>query len=163
VAFLQHLVSNDKYRMQENKKHPTEVVEQWVTKISTKNEDLGGHKICPFARRPRVIAVEKLCLENFLNLNDQITVYMETDLHSSYEELEEFCKILKEQNPNFIFLPDHPSKKNYIKSHETGNGSYPCIIVQTRQELDTARAALDKTDYYTYWDQTYLAEIRSFD
>lgn len=162
VAFLQHLDCCDKYHM-DNYNIAEQTVKQWLTKITEKHSDLGGHRICPFARMPRVIAVEKLCLESFLNLDDQITVYMETDLRSSYQELEELCMILKEQNSNFVFLPDHPSKKNYIKSHETGNGLYPCIIVQTRQELDTARTALAKTDYYSYWDPDYLAEIRGFD
>ena len=163
MAFLQRLVSNDKYRMQENKKHPTEVVEHWVTKISTKNEHLGGHKICPFAKMPRVVAVKKLSVDDFVSLDNEITVYMETEISSSYQDLEDLCKKLKDLNPNFVFLPDHPCKSNYIRGQETGNKFLPCIIVQTKQELDTARAALDKTDYYTYWDQTYLAEIRSFD
>lgn len=163
MAFLQRFGSSDKYRMLENKKTPTDVVTEWISKISIKHENLGGHKICPFARMPRVVAVDKLSLEKFTNLNDQITVYMETDLRSTYDELEELCKTLKSQNPNFIFLPDHPSKKNFIKEHETGNGAFPCIIVQTKQELDSARSALSKTDYYTHWNQNYLAEIRSFD
>lgn len=149
--------------MQENKKQPTDIVQDWVSKISIKQQDLGGHKICPFARMPRVVAVEKLCLENFVNLDDQITVYMETSICSNYKELEDLCKVLKEHNPHFIFLPDHPDNKNYIKSLETGNGAYPCIIVQTKAELDTARTALSKTDYYSHWDKDYLDKIRSFD
>ena len=36
------------------------------------------------------------------------------------------------------------------KEHETGNGVFPCIIVQTKQELDSARNFLTKTDYYQY-------------
>jgi len=88
---------------------------------------------------------------------------MENGVRSNYEELEELCKTLKSLNPNFVFLPDHPHKPNYINGHETGNSVFPCIIVQTKQELDSARVALEKTDYYQYWDKDYLAEIRSFD
>ena len=139
------------------------LVEKWLSRISTKHQNLGGHSICPFAKMPRIISVEKLCVEEFQKIDDRLTIYMETSVHSSYEELEELCKKLKDQNPNFVFLPDHPSKSTYIKEHETGNGSFPCIIVQTKRELDLARVALEKTDYYTYWDKDYLAEIRSFD
>jgi S-adenosylmethionine/arginine decarboxylase-like enzyme len=142
---------------------PTRVVEKWVTRITEKHQDLGGNRICPFAKMPKVIAVEKLCLEEFVGISDQITVYMENGIRSSYEDLEELCKTLKVLNPNYVFLPDHPHKRNYINGHETGNGVFPCIIVQTKQELTTARTALEKTDYYQYWDQDYLAEIRSFD
>lgn len=138
------------------------VVKKWVSKISKKNSNLGGHRICPFARMPNVVSVDRLSIEKFLNLSDQVTVYMETGIHSSYEELENLCRDLKNLNPNFVFLPDHPHKKNYINGQETGNGTFPCIIVQTKQELETARATLEKTDYYSYWDQKYLDEIKSF-
>ena len=142
---------------------PTRVVEKWVARISAKHTELGGNRICPFAKMPQVVTVEKLCLEEFIGIGDQITVYMENGIHSSYEDLEQLCKQLKSLNPNFVFLPDHPHRPNYINGQETGNGVFPCVIVQTKQELSTARSALEKTNYYQYWDQEYLAEIRSFD
>jgi S-adenosylmethionine/arginine decarboxylase-like enzyme len=142
---------------------PIRVVERWVSRIAKKHSDLGGNKICPFAKMPKVVSVEKLCLEEFIGINNQLTIYMENGIRSSYDEIAELCKTLKSLNPNFVFLPDHPHKPSYINGHETGNGVFPCIIVQTKQELDTARSTLEKTDYYQYWDQDYLAEIRSFD
>lgn len=141
---------------------PNRIVEKWVERISKKKPNLGGHRICPFAKMPRVIGVDKLSIEKFAGIDDKITVYMEDGIHSTYEELEELCRTLKHLNPNFVFLPDHPHKRNYINGEETGNGVFPCIIVQTRQELDTARSTLESTDYYSYWDQSYLAEIKSF-
>jgi hypothetical protein len=138
-------------------------VSNWLSRISAKHSDLGGHSICPFARMPRVVSVEKLCVEEFTEIDDRLTIYMENDIHSSYDQLEELCRQLKNMNPNFVFLPDHPHKSSYINGYETGNGEFPCIIVQTKQELDSARAAMSKTDYYSYWDNSYLAEIRSFD
>jgi S-adenosylmethionine/arginine decarboxylase-like enzyme len=142
---------------------PDRVVERWVDRISKKHADIGGNRICPFAKIPAVISVEKLCLSEFVGITDQLTIYMENGVRSSYEELAELCNTLKTLNPNFVFLPDHPHNPNYINGHETGNGVFPCIIVQTKQELDLARTALEKTDYYQYWDKDYLAEIRSFD
>lgn len=142
---------------------PEQVVEKWVARISKKNPSLGGHRICPFAKMPRVVSVEKLSIDQFSLLDDQITVYMETSVNSSYEEIEELCRQLKENNLDYVFLPDHPSRPNFIKGQETGNRVYPCIIAQTKQELETARASLSKTNYYDYWDKDYLAEIKSFD
>jgi len=142
---------------------PTQVVEKWITRISEKHSDLGGNRICPFAKMPKVVCVEKLSIDEFIGIDDQLTIYMENGVRSSYDELEEICRTLKSLNPNFVFLPDHPHKPSYINGHETGNGVFPCIIVQIKQELDLARSALEKTDYYQYWDQDYLAEIRSFD
>lgn len=142
---------------------PEKVIKKWLSRISKKHTDLGGHRICPFARMPKIVSVEKLNLELFKELTDKITIYMETSVRSSYDELNDLCRQLKELNPTFVFLPDHPHKKNYINGHETGNGVLPCIIVQTKDELDTARDELLKTDYYKYWDKNYLDEIRSFD
>jgi S-adenosylmethionine/arginine decarboxylase-like enzyme len=138
------------------------VIKKWLSNISKKNPDLGGHRICPFARMPNIVSVDKLSIEKFSGLSNQITVYMEQGIYSSNEELENLCRELKSLNPNFVFLPDHPHKKNYINGQETGNGVFPCIIVQTKQELESARFTLEKTDYYSYWDQSYLAEIKSY-
>lgn len=142
---------------------PERVVEQWLDRISKKHPDIGNHSICPFAKMPRVVTVEKLCVEEFVGISNRLTIYMENGIKSSYEEIQELCRSLKSLNPGFVFLPDHPDKPNYIKEHETGNGVFPCIIVQTKKELESARSTLSKTDYYSYWNLDYLAEIRSFD
>lgn len=141
---------------------PESAVEKWVAKITKKNSNLGDHKICPFANTPSVVAVDKLSIDSFSNLDNNVTVYMETKIASCYQELENLCKQLKQIYPQHVFLPDHPCKPNYINGQETGNGIFPCIIVQTRKELCDARAVLEKTDYYSYWDEDYLQEIKSF-
>lgn len=146
----------------EIKSTPNRVVSKWVSKISEKQSKLGGHRVCPFAKMPVVKSVDKLSIEKFTGLGKEITVYMENGIYSTYEEIEELCRTLKSLNPNYVFLPDHPYKKNYINDIETGNGFFPCIIVQTKQELQMAREILEKTDYYSYWDQDYLKEIKSF-
>jgi S-adenosylmethionine/arginine decarboxylase-like enzyme len=142
---------------------PQQVVGKWVSRISRKQLDLDDHSICPFARMPRVRATKKLSISDFIGLDDDITVYMEDGIYSTYTELENLCKHLKELSPNYVFLPDHPEKKTFIGEYETGNGIFPCIIVQTKKELHSARAALSKTSYYDHWDPDYLSEIRSFD
>lgn len=143
---------------------PEQVVDKWVSRISEKNPNLGGQRICPFAKVPEIVSVKnKLTIENFINFSDQVTVYMEDGIYSSYDNLERLCRELKNIHPKFTFLPDHPHRKNFIKGQETGNGVFPCIIVQNTEELKSARKSLEKTDYYSYWDNDYLAEIRSFD
>jgi hypothetical protein len=149
--------------MKENTPSPEQIVKDWILRISVKHSDIGGHSICPFAKLPRIVSVKKLCLEEFANFDNRLTIYMEDSKFSSYEELEELCRTLKNINPTFVFLPDHPDKPNYINGHETGNGVFPCIIVQTKRELSSARSALEKTNYYSFWDQDYLTEIHSFD
>ena len=97
-------------------------VAEWLARISIKHKDLGEHSICPFARMPQIVSVEKLCMEEFAEIDDRLTIYMENDIHSSYDQLEQLCRQLKILNSNFVFLPDHPHKINSINGHETGNG-----------------------------------------
>lgn len=137
-----------------------QVVKNWIARISTKNDALGGNRICPFARTPNVITVDKLTVEKFTVLSDQVLVYMENGIRSSYDDLVNLCKELKKKYPGHVFLPDHPHKKSYIQGQETGNGVFPCILVQTAQELQTARAKLENTTYYDYFDPEYLEELK---
>lgn len=141
---------------------PNQIIKKWVSRISKKQPNLGGNRICPFAKMPRVKIVDKLSIEAFISFDDQVTVYMENGVYSTYEEIEELCRTLKSINPDYIFLPDHPYKTSRINGIETGNGVFPCIIVQTKYELLSARSNLEKTDYYSYWDASYLEEIKSF-
>jgi S-adenosylmethionine/arginine decarboxylase-like enzyme len=145
------------------KNSPEQVVRKWLLRLAEKNPDIGGHRICPFAKMPRVVSVDRLSIEKFAGLDDQVVVYMEDGIKSTYEDIEDLCRTLKSLNPNYVFLPDHPQKTNYINGIETGNGVFPCIIVQTKKELHSARSNLEKTDYYSYWDKSYLKEIKSFD
>lgn len=143
--------------------HSVSVVSQWIERVTQKNPALGGHKICPFAfKTPSIIEVSKLHEDNFVDLSFDLTIFMETDINSSYEEIENLCVVLKNKWTEHIFLPDHPFKKNYINGEETSNGYLPCIIAQSRQELTNARKILSKTDYYSYWDKDYLDDIAKF-
>lgn len=140
-----------------------DIINQWIDYLGEKQLSLGANKICPFAfKNPPVVQVDKLSESNFVNLTSKLTIFIETELNSSYEELEKLCFTLKSKYPQHVFLPDHPHKKNYINGNETGNGHFPCIIVQTHQELNNARELLSKTDYYNYWSQDYLDEIKKF-
>lgn len=141
---------------------PLKVIAGWLEKVKKPRPELDGKSICPFARMPGVIPVDKLTAENIEPLGSQITIYIEKTVSSTFEELDTLCRKLNKKHKKHIFLPDHPHKKNYINGVETGNGHLPVVIVQTRTELLTARKVLEKTDYYDKWDQDYLEEIKSY-
>lgn len=142
--------------------NPVKVIAQWLNKVKQSRPELNGKSICPFARMPGVIPVEKLSIQNIEPLGSQITIYIETAVNSTFDELETLCRKLNKKHKKYIFLPDHPEKKNYINGVETGNEYLPLIIVQTKKELLTARSLLEKTDYYDKWDKDYLEEIKSY-
>lgn len=142
--------------------NPVKVVANWLAKVKQSRKELNGKSICPFAKMPGVIPVDKLSIQNVEPLGIQITIYIETAVNSTFEELETLCRRLSKKHKKYIFLPDHPQKQNYINGVETGNEHLPLIIVQTKKELLTARAVLEKTDYYDFWDKEYLKEIKSY-
>jgi hypothetical protein len=142
--------------------NPRTVILNWLKHVRQPRKELGGKSICPFAVVPEIVVVESLDESCFENLSDKITIYVEQTIDSTFEELNAVSKKLGELHPTHIFLPDHPHKKNYIQGIETGNGHLPLIIAQTRKELTEARTLISKTDYYDYWDEEYLTEIKSY-
>ena len=140
---------------------PLKVVAEWLEKVKLARPKLDGKSICPFARMPSVVVLDKISEDKVLPTT-QITIYIEDSINSTFDELHLLCRKLARKHKHFIFLPDHPHRKNYVKGLETGNGHLPVIIVQTKKELRTARGLLEKTNYYDYWDEEYLEEIKSY-
>jgi hypothetical protein len=60
-----------------------------------------------------------------------------------------------------VFLPDPKDKYTEINGVQTNNGEHNLILCQWRDNLDKARAKLQKTTYYTHWASEYLKEILS--
>ena len=141
---------------------PQTVILNWLKHVRQPRKELGGKSICPFAVVPRIIVVDSLDESCFEDLTDDITIYVESTVNSTFDELDRVAKKLNELHPTHIFLPDHPHRKSYIQGIETGNGHLPLIIAQTRKELTEARNLISKTDYYDYWDKDYLTEIKSY-
>ena len=98
----------------------------------------------------------------FDNLSDEITIYCEASVNSTFDQINELCHALQQKHSTHIFLPDHPDRPTYIKGVKTGNGHVPLIIAQTKTELLSARERLSKTEYYSYWDKEYLQEIFNY-
>ena len=60
---------------------------------------------------------------------------------------------------DYKFIADHGKTKTYIQGIQTSNGKYNLVLCQPRKELSDARKKLSKTDYYKYWDKSYLKEV----
>ena len=132
----------------------------WLEHITKPRSEIGNYSICPFAKTlPPVISVDKLDVDKFNNLSEEITIYCESEVNSTFAEIDDLCKELNKKHTTHIFLPDHPHRETFIKGVKTSNGYVPLIIAQTKKELVSARERLSKTDYYSYWDKEYLQEI----
>jgi hypothetical protein len=148
------------FRNMEIEKH----IDEWMGRLSQPRSELGGHCVCPFAAaaKPKLVLVDVLEEHCFVDLHEQVTVYAERTVVSTFERIDLIARQLNQMHHTHIFLPDHPDRKNFIKGVETGNGLVPLILAQKKQELRIARESLEKTDYYSHWDDKYLTEIKSY-
>lgn len=141
---------------------PHQVVQEWIERVKTKQAALDNFPICPFAKElPKIVEVDKLN-ESAITSVTELTVYVEKTTVSTFEEINEVCLKLNKKYTDHIFLPDHPEQKNYVQGIETGNQKLPLIIAQLKTELLPARRKLEQTKYYSFWNEEYIKEIKSY-
>lgn len=138
-----------------------EHISRWIQHISQPRPELGGMPVCPYAANsgykietvsgpdidPPVQDFELIIYK----LPDELTVDQVIDL----------ARQLNVSRPDLIFLPDPRDRHTDINGVPTNNGHFNLILCQPRDRLIQARARLDVTQYYTYWDPDYLDEIMS--
>lgn len=138
-------------------------IEQWVDHLSVDQSKLGGLPICPFAKQSKYQIIETK--DNYIKVpnEDFELLIFKLDKEISIDQLNELCNLLNKVISNLVFLPDHKDKKTNIQGIETSNGKYNLVLCQPKDKLLKARKQLNKTLYYSYWDQQYLKEILGSD
>jgi hypothetical protein len=135
------------------------MLNEWISRISTPKEELGGMGVCPYAKSAEYELIETDGSDiNPPPWDFELIIYK---LPNSYS-IEELNDIAVEYNnlfPEMVFLPDHKDKATFINGIPTNNGVYNLILCQWRDNLSKAREKLSNTAYYTYWAEDYLKEI----
>ena len=145
-------------------------LKEWYERIIIKRPELGGMPICPFAKKgvrenkvlcyPLKDDILKFvigtieCVKGF-----ELIIFYDENKQLTNDELVCIIEDLQKIKSEFIFLKDHPDFPGNINGVNTGNGVYPCILVQPRDSLEKAREELKKTKYYDYWSEEYKKEI----
>lgn len=143
---------------------------EWLERISKPKDELGGFSVCPFAKKAledkkvfwSYIGPEaESYILRYIEATPEFEViaFFNLKCDLTFDDLYRIVQSLQSKRKDMIFLPDHPLNPGYIKSIETGNQRYPCILVQTRKSLEEARLKLKRTNYYDYWDEDYKKEI----
>jgi hypothetical protein len=134
-------------------------IENWIIRISEKQSALNGNAICPYAIKSKYEIIENEDYSILLRSNNlEIVIFILSD-NLSLDELKDKSKDLNTQYPEIVFLYDHKDKETFINGVKTNNGKYNLLLCQRRSKLDTARSKLIKTDYYNFWEKSYLEEI----
>ena len=135
-----------------------DVIESWIESVTRENASLGGFPVCPYAKHSKYKIIECGVEEIGLHEGYDVVVYIVEDKISPIS-LRKWCDTYNAQYDGYIFLDDHRDANTYIKDVKTGNGRYNLILCQSKAKLRRFREMLSKTDYYDYWDKSYLETI----
>ena len=130
----------------------------WIGQLSKIRPELGNFAICPYASKANFAIIDEKLSQIMPDPNYDVVIYVVEDNISEnflYDAVDDYNR----NYSDFKFIADHQKKKTYIQGVQTSNGKYNLVLCQPRNELTEARKKLSKTDYYKYWDKSYLKEV----
>ena len=130
----------------------------WIDQLSKIRPELGNFAICPYASKANFSIIDEKLSQIVPKPNFDVVIYVvEGNISSQflYDAVDDYNR----NYPEYKFIPDHGKTKTYIQGIQTSNGLYNLVLCQSRKELTEARKKLARTDYYNYWDESYLKEV----
>ena len=145
------------------------MIDDYIKYITLKREELGGHAICPFAKKflDKTEIIESNDLESdalkCLESKERPMLWMIYGCPEKFNKdcLAAFCDEHKEKAKakDLWLIWDHPDQINKIGEVETNNKEYGIILIQPLKELNNYSDKLKKSDYYDHWDEEYYNTI----
>lgn len=138
---------------------PTEVkvIENWIKEVSQSRPELGGFAICPFAKNSYYKILK--CSIDSLEPVDGYEVVIYIIDSSDLTTINNWVEHYNQKYPDWLFFEDCAEYNTFINGVQTNNGIYNLILGQPKKKLLQFREALKKTDYYSYWSDSYYNEI----
>ena len=145
------------------------MIDDYIKYITLKRDELGGHAICPFAKRfldkTKIIESEDLAKDALecIDSDEQMMLWMVYGDSSSFTKdwLISFCEKNKDRakSKDLWLIWDHPDQVNKIGEVQTNNTEYAILLIQPLTELKQYSEKLKKTDYYSFWGKGYYKAI----
>ena len=145
------------------------MIEDYIKYITLKRKELGGHAICPFAKRflDKTVIIESEDLEKdaiqCIESEERPMLWMVYGCPEKFnkEWLSSFCEINKDKAKakDLWLIWDHPDQTNKIGDVKTNNKEYGILLIQPLTELNEYSEKLKKTNYYEFWDKEYYDAI----
>jgi len=145
------------------------MIEDYIKYISLKRKELGGHAICPFAKRflDKTVIIESKDLQadaiKCLESQDRPMLWMIYGCPNKFNKgwLESFCEKHKEKakSKDLWLIWDHPDQVNKIGDVETNNKEHGILLIQPLTELNEYSDKLKNTNYYDFWQKDYYKSI----
>jgi hypothetical protein len=130
-------------------------IKSWIEHVSQPQEKLDNLPVCPFAKKAvyQIINAELDTL-GVPAVDFKLVIYILPD-DATDQQMTQRCLQLNDQHPEYVFLPDHQTKRTYIQGVLTNNCKYNLIMCQPKEEIEKGRESLLKTKYYTFFDNNY--------
>jgi hypothetical protein len=135
-----------------------QIIESWIEFVTLERASLGGFPVCPYAKHSKYKIIECSIEDIEIHQDYDVVIYIVED-KLTQNGLKSWCNFYNTEHESYIFLDDHRDADTYIKNVKTGNGRYNLILCQSKAKLRRFREMLSKTDYYDYWDKSYLETI----
>ena len=145
------------------------MIDDYIKYITLKRDELGGHAICPFAKRfldkTKIIESEDLAKDALecIDSDEQMMLWMVYGDSSSFTKdwLISFCEKNKDRakSKDLWLIWDHPDQVNKIGEVSTNNKEYGIVLIQPLKELNNYSDKLKNSNYYGYWSKEYYNDI----
>ncbi len=145
------------------------MIDDYIKYITLKRKELGGHAICPFAKKfldkTEIIKSDDLESDalNCIESKERPMLWLIYGCPKKFtkEWLSSFCDKHKDKakSKDLWLIWDHPDQINKIGDIETNNKEYGVILIQPLKELNKYSDKLKKSNYYDYWDEDYYNAI----
>lgn len=138
-------------------------IQGWIDHVSRPQEKLDNLSVCPFAKKVRYEIVNAELNQLAVPATEfKLIIYILPDTVSEVE-MTARCMQLNDQHPDYVFLPDHQTKRTYIQGVLTNNCKYNLVMCQPKAEIEKGRESLLKTKYYTFFDDNYWNQQCDYD
>lgn len=134
-------------------------IREWIRKISIKRPELNGFAVCPFAESAtyKIINTSICDIEPIEGVDVAIFI---VESHLTSEILREWRKKYNNMYKNYEFLEDGMDEDTFVQGIQSNFGKANLILVQKKSHLEEKRKILEKTSYYSHWDDDVMKTIQ---
>jgi hypothetical protein len=131
---------------------------EWMNEVSKEREELDGFSVCPYASKSKALIVETPIDDIVPEPGHDVIIFIVEDFWH-LERVQRWVNYYNEKFDYYSFFADCASKESFINGIQTNNKKYNLILCQSKQKLSKIRKQLAKTEYYSYWNESYLQEV----
>jgi hypothetical protein len=126
-------------------------IQEWITEVSKKREELDGYSVCPYVSNSRALIVETPIDDVVPEPGHDVIIFIVENFWRP-DRVQKWVEYYNEKFDYYTFFEDYAPSEN-------GNQKYNLILCQSKKKLNKIKKELLKADSYNYWNELYLKEV----